>query len=771
MNNHSLKNLTITCLRGCTGKFTLPFEAGKKLTVLYGESGTGKSTICDAFEFLGKGKIGSLENRGLGNRTESYWPSFGKNVTEIAVTLETSAGSCTGTVGNAEVLCDPLNLRPKVEVLRRARILDLVEARAADKYKAIERFIDVGGPEAAEAALRDLIKSLKRSQEFALDRIAGNQATIEQSWAIDGNPVPDAFSWADAQSKVDTTTIEAESKQIEVIISVFGQLKNAVGASVAAAAAVDQAKIHLGKAKQSLQRAVQAATADASEVVAILESAKTYLHTHINVAACPLCESSEKIDGLGKRVEDRLAAFVTLRQAQSAIRAAEAALTTAEARFQAVLKTIALRAADFEKTRSSSTWPSDVSLPQSPPPSAIADLRDWLTAAEPQTAEWKKAKDRRADRKSFIATVKAALATYRQNLEQQKALDALLPKLAESLEIAEAERHAFTDEILSAIAVDVGRLYEEVHPGEGLEKISLALDPKRRASLDIASSFEGKTGVPPQAYLSESHLDTLGLCVFLALAAMDRAGETILILDDVLASVDEPHVDRSIKMLYDEATKFRHCIITSHYRPWKQKLRWGWLQNGSLQFVELSKWSAAKGLTIIRSVPDVEMLRRLLAASSPDPQLISAKAGVILEVALDFLTLLYQCSIPRKPGDSYSLGDLLSNIDKKLRASLRVEVLTGADAAGTSTYSNHPIAPFLEELTRIAQVRNVMGCHFNKLSFDLHDTDAINFGQQVLGLMEVLTDVNAGWPKNDKSGSYWATAGETRRLHPLKRPS
>lgn len=85
MSKHSLKSLTIACLRGCTGNFRLLFEPGKKLTVLYGESGTGKSTICDAFEFIGKGRIGSLENRGLG-RTESYRPSFGKNAAVIPLT-------------------------------------------------------------------------------------------------------------------------------------------------------------------------------------------------------------------------------------------------------------------------------------------------------------------------------------------------------------------------------------------------------------------------------------------------------------------------------------------------------------------------------------------------------------------------------------------------------------------------------------------------------------------------------------------------------------
>jgi hypothetical protein len=297
------------------------------------------------------------------------------------------------------------------------------------------------------------------------------------------------------------------------------------------------------------------------------------------------------------------------------------------------------------------------------------------------------------------------------------------------------------------------------------------LDPKKRASLEIGATFCGQSGTPPQAYFSDSHLDTLGLCVFLALAALDAPASTVLVLDDVLGSVDEPHVERLIEMLYAEALRFRHCVITTHYRPWKQKLRWGWLQHGQCQFVELTKWTSSQGLTLTRSVPDVERLRQLLAETPPDPQLVCAKAGVVLEAALDFLTQLYECSIPRRANGLYTLGDLLPAVDKKLRQALKVDVLTGRDASGTATYTTTSLTPMLDGLTRIAQARNVFGCHFNQLSFDLLDSDAIGFGQQVLALIEVLADPQAGWPRNGKSGSYWATAGETRRLYPLLKPA
>jgi hypothetical protein len=424
---------------------------------------------------------------------------------------------------------------------------------------------------------------------------------------------------------------------------------------------------------------------------------------------------------------------------------------------------------EFERVRSGFSWSKDVVLPSSTVPQDHSLLEEWLKNSSDLPIAWKRIEVARQDRRQFLTTLKTATKTFKDNRKAQKELDALLPKLQQALEVVEDERRKFTDEILSKIAQEVGRIYELVHPGEGMNKISLELDPNRRASLEIGAVFCGQAGAPPQAYFSDSHLDTLGLCVFLALAALDGPEQTILALDDVLASVDEPHVERLIEMLYAEAVKFRHCVITTHYRPWKEKLRWGWLKNGQCQFIELTKWTNTEGLALTRSVPDAERLRLLLNESPPDPQLVCAKAGVILEAVLNFLTQLYECSCPRRAGGLYTLGDLLPSIEKKLRQALEVHVLV-KDAAGTISYQTTKLAPILEELMRIAQARNVFGCHFNELSFALLDADAINFGQNVLVLIETVADPEAGWPRNDKSGKYWANSGETRRLIPLQQP-
>ena len=769
MSAAGLKKLTIEHLRGSVAPFSLPLEQGKKLTVVYGENASGKSTICDAFEFLGKGRVGSLENRGLG-KTNKYWHSVGKKPTDVAVTLENLDGSsCRAIIVKSDVVANPAAFRPRVEVLRHSQILALVEAKPGDRYAAISRFIDVSGVETSEAALRQLIRDLAGNGEVALTRVRENLDAIIQFWEAAGKAGTDPLSWADTESKRDPNAADAEVTALIRLQAAYSRLNDYPARLKSASDAVKRANEAATEAEQQAQQCVLTVATDAGEVMGVLQAARAYLHKHPSPAVCPLCESAESVEGLDQRITQRLASFSTLQMAQNRTKETEAAVQHAERQCEALRDNAKNDAEGFEKARAGFAWSADIPMPAATPQDTDS-LEVWLAASAHLTAQWKSAETARQDKKQFIGTLRRALRTYLENVQAQQELDVLLPKLNRALEIVEEERRAFTDSILARIAGEVGRIYELVHPGEGLNKISLALDPSKRASLEIGASFCGETGAPPQAYFSDSHLDTFGLCVFLALAAMEDPENTILVLDDVVASVDEPHVERLIEMLYAEAIEFRHCLITTHYRPWKEKLRWGWLKNGQCQFIELAKWTNQHGLTLIRSVPDVERLRILLAETPPDPQLVCAKAGVILEAALDFLTQLYECSVPRRPGGPYTLGDLLPSIAKKLRNALQVEVLV-RDVAGAPSYQTKSLTPILDELIRIAQARNVFGCHFNALSFELLDSDAIGFGQTVLELIETLADPDAGWPRNSKSGKYWANSGETRRLHPLQQPT
>ncbi len=581
-------------------------------------------------------------------------------------------------------------------------------------------------------------------------------------------PGRDAMAWATAEARRDPQLADPELAALRLLQAAYIRLAAHGERLPAMEQAVRLAGTAAIAARQHADECLQSMVEDAEEVADLLQAAHVYVLRYPDPRVCPLCESADAAWGLSERITQRLRVFSTLQHAQAEKKTADERLHEVEQEQKLLRGQAEKDAIAFESARAQFAWSTDIPMPATSAPKELGTLTDWLRATAALPAQWQQAEAARLEQRPFLATLKSALHTYTENMQGQEDLDILLPNLQRALEIVAEERKNFTDTILSRIADEVGRMYEAVHPGEGLNKISLELDAKKRASLEIGSSFGGRAGTPPQAYFSESHLDTLGLCVFLALATLDDPTNTILVLDDVLASVDEPHIDRLINMLYAEAARFRHCVITTHYGPWKHKYRWGWLKNGQCQFIELSKWTNVTGMTLTGSVPEVQRLKALLADDYPDPQLVCAKAGVILEASLDFLTRLYQCKVARKR--EYALGDLLSAIDKKLRRELRVDVLIDTDPAGAQRYQTIELAPILDELQRIFQVRNVIGCHFNAIAHDLLDTDAVRFGEQVLVLIEALSDADAGWPIKSKSGSYWATGDETRRLHPLRQP-
>lgn len=772
MGKEQLTSLVIENLRGSVAPFTFTFEKGKKLSIIFGENGTGKTTICDALDFLGNGNVGSLDDRGLG-KTGKYWHTVGRTLGDVSVKLEAKGGNCSASLTKSGVVVNPSNIQPKVKVLRRSQILNLVAAKASDRYNAISQFIDVSGVETSETSLRQLIRDIEKKIEVAVAVVQEGRETIERFWEQAGRPGQTALEWAAVEIVKDQSALDATRIAIESLKASFNWLLSYPEQYQSQLTLCNSANEAITTVQITVNDLNGKVAGEYVEILEILQAAQRHFTHHLQPQVCPLCESNENVVGLPEKVTSRIASQTTANQLKTAkanLATKQQSLEVQNQRFEELKEKALADAGKFVTASCNENLPNDIVLPSLPYPTDLANWKEWLNTSSQLLEKWGKISDSCAENKKFISTLKASLEALQQNSEVQHELDELVPRLKEALAVVESERKKFTDSILKKIATEVGRLYEVVHPGEGLNKISLELDPAKRASLEIATEFQGQNGTPPQAYFSDSHLDTLGLCIFLALAQKEKPDETILVLDDVLGSVDEPHVERLIEMIYSEALMFRQCLITTHYKPWKQKLRWGWLKTGQCQFVELNKWTSAKGITLIRSIPDIERLRSLLAETPPDPQLVCAKAGVILEAALDFLTLLYECHVPRRADALYTLGDLLPAVDKKLRVALRVEHKQ-ENPDGTISYIEKYLAPHLDELIRIMQARNIFGCHFNALSFELLDSDAIAFGTEVQALMDCLVDHEAGWPRNSKSGSYWATSGETRRLHPLKKPS
>ncbi|WP_082887717.1 AAA family ATPase [Eikenella halliae] len=767
MSTISLKSLSIENLRGSVTPFVLNFEKGKKLTIIYGENGTGKSTISDAFDLLGNSKIGSLENRGVGSSTKTYWPSVGKSHSDVKVSLETSSGTCILSLDKKNVSVDFEVLRPQVSVLRRSEILRLIAAQPAERYKEIRQFIDVSGIETSENTLRKLINNKERDFDTAITRVSENRNAIEHFWKQVNCPIHDVISWAKDEVKKDVAHLEKKKNNIDALISYWNKIEGGYEKYLQICNEIENAETKLANDQVTLTKLSEAASNNYLEIIDILQAAQKYFHKHDTLEKCPLCGSSENISNLVENVNKQIeenGLIGKLNTAKQTVSRSEISLKSKKQQLEDFLKNTRN---DFKKLENyclNTSEIQDLDLPFFPAPEDPTQWLEWTTVYNKKES-WRKEADRCIDSKNFIETLRRSLNDLANNENIVNELSITLPKLKRVLDIIESKRKEYTDNILEAISIRVGELYELIHPNEGLDKIALALDAAKRGSLDISMEFGGKQDTPPQAYFSDSHLDTLGLCVFLALAERENPEQKILVLDDVLGSVDEPHVERVIGMIYDVIQKFQHTIVTTHYRPWREKFRWGILKpEQGCQFVELKHWSLDSGMALTGSITEIVRLKNLLADSDPDIQSITGKAGVILEALLDFLTIKYACAVPRKVGNTYVLSDLLGAVNGKLLRELKVEKIS------EQNNEEIQIGEILKEIQQIAQTRNVIGAHFNELSFNLYPQDGLRFAKLVEQLCDALICPDYGWPNKD-TGSYWKNGGDTRRLHPLKKPS
>jgi len=772
MSTVALKSLTLTAFRGSSGTFTLPFEKNRKLTLVYGENGTGKTTICDGLEFLAHGEVGSLKDKGMGRSLESYWPSANKTLADISVVLETRDDkACTARVANKNVVCEPDGARPRIELLRQQQITALVEAQPAKRYEVLQRFIDVAGYEKSEDTLRSLAKSLDGDLKNADSDVTQSFAALNDQYEAAGKPPGiSVLDWAKGILADPAENVAKELDAAGLFRSALLAFSGYPDLLVERTNAVAAAKADLDAADDGLKQAVVAASANAGETVQLLAAGKHFLDAHPDVAVCPLCESAEKIEGLGASIAARLAQLAAVQEAQGKLTRANSAHSRTLAERNQLDTNYAASLQTYTDAKSGFNWPATYTFPASDPPQLISEIEAWLPNASAVAQSWADAEAALNARALQRTTVQKAIERYELNAARKEETEKLIPKVKQALEICVKARQEFTDKVMGEIAEQVGSLYEAVHPGEGLDKIAFQLDPKQKSSVKMQAEFAGKD-VPPTAYFSQSHLDTLGLCVFLALALRDNAAEKILILDDVLGSVDEPHVDRVIDMLYGVSAKFRHTIITTHYRPWREKFRWGRLKpDQTCQFVELRLWEIDQGMGIRGAKPEIAWLKKYMAEDEKDLQTICGKAGVILEEILDYLTWLYECRLPRREGASYTLGELLDAVSGKLRAALKVEVRQLAEGADPVVIGIQ-LQSILDELSTISKIRNVVGAHFNKIAFEMPEADTVKFAGLVEQLADSIVCSEHGWPSRDKSGSYWSNGGDTRRLHPLKKPN
>tara|TARA_R110002096_G_scaffold147671_4_gene307612 strand:- start:5986 stop:8334 length:2349 start_codon:yes stop_codon:yes gene_type:complete len=779
--------LNLEAFRGVNEPFTVKFDTKQNLTVLYGENGSGKTTISDAFEFVVDGTAGSLEEKSLDGKSRlGQLVNASRKKADLSVSLNVKNKTRSARLSGAKVQHTGY-LDHQLKVLSRKNITKLIEETPANRFKRIQDFVSIPALDREEAALNELILSEKGNLNSQTSLIAQAHDILANLFAEHADRTKYGERQKDWQRDILSESEETIAENFQILQDLnqeIKRLRDDFRPLADSYPAVTKAQETFETEKASLTKLVADHSDDLAKAFEALQQSQAYLKLS-DSDTCPVCDTEIGHEELVQKIDEKLGTLKAVKEqsektknAKDTLQRAQTSQKTLQDSFFAIvtrLKEVHQLAIDSEQWSLPDLVPSILAVE-----SADDLTEDWFTRLKAEASQLKPLSETVEKEHAALQIRKTLQSEIRQAIKRIKHATAdgkrieFIVKRGEAIKtVLHNERIRHANETLKAISGDFATLYQSIHPGEKIETIKLYLHPTKKSSAQFDGTLFGKAEASPVALLSESHLDTLGLCLFLALEKRETPENTILFLDDAIASVDEAHMERLYELLLDEAAHFHHVIISSHYQPLRFKFRWGILTQKKVEFLELGTWSLEGGLSLAKG-PDSEIafLRRHVEAAE-DPGTIANKSGIVLERILDFLTGIYQCRLPRSPGaeQRWTLDHYRGGLkgEKKLLPALRCEHL---DEQGQVTKSTD-LAPLLEDIFSRLQVRNAIGCHFKELAGHFDEiTESLALGNATLALVDALCDERDALPDRKKDGCSWHNRGATvtRRLYPLLKP-
>jgi hypothetical protein len=156
-------------------------------------------------------------------------------------------------------------------------------------------------------------------------------------------------------------------------------------------------------------------------------------------------------------------------------------------------------------------------------------------------------------------------------------------------------RRKVMTETLEAISREVAEYFKALHPDDEFDDLQLSFLPQEDG-VEFRLSHRGEEILPPRRFLSESHLNSLGLCLFLAAARAFNQANHFLVLDDVINSFDADHRLELATLLVSSFSD-RQLVVFTHDEVWYRFIRSiaggrGW------KFIRLGRWAYEEGVSL-----------------------------------------------------------------------------------------------------------------------------------------------------------------------------
>ena len=773
MPGRTIDQIRVKGFRGV--KQLTPLVLGGKSLVLFGENGTGKSAFVEALERVLTGRVSTLEGvQGLSFQRHGPHIRVGSNdwLIELDLTGTPPAPAVAPGVALADNPSDYyLPARQQVYILRRSQVLRFLDALPSERYEMLAPFLPLANLTAIEAAAAEANRAL------------GTEAKGKQKVLTDAeNVLRNLCSVADRNKSPDAATVlSALNQKLEQVganpvgdLDLLPSIAEALAASISSRSGGEQMALAAQAASAVRELADSIARIDPSGLASAREAlarAEVNLSGHFyeavlvdgarwieddRLSRCPLCEqemAASSPAAVVARARLRLEQHAELLAARTAVGVELSALSALIQQALVIAKRASPAFRQHQPNNASLAAVWQWTEAELNPALAIADLdrivdavdRDpdsgWvasLRASAEEISANSPAKDGAGEVSSLIeardlvikvAEAWAGVERANRELEHARVLEA---RGSAYLGALQASRKKVLVEILDEVSQEIDDIYESLHDepdtGQtGPRKVRLELRDAFSGSLNVKGDFYDKTDEDPRAFYSEAHLDTLGIAVFLALRHWYRRrnpGFNLLVLDDIVTSVDAAHAARLADYLVEESKDYQ-VILTTHDRILFEHIKDLQGRHGaSARFVnrEIISWDLDSGPDLHEPQDQISTLRGLL--SGPDGPAIASAAGRVLEGILREMRFRLDLSVQAKRDERYEIGDIWPAF------------LATAKRGFPGLYASG--GPTFDALDVRWPLRNWIGAHFNEWARMIPLSEARRFGLAVTELFDLV---------------------------------
>jgi len=663
--------------RGVPAELTVDFGKGESLAV-YGDNGTGKSTIADALEWYFTGEIELLSHEGRQHAVR-YVGDDDSRVTSVEVFT-------SGTLGGKVVFPDERDaeafqaVRRETFLLRGRTLADFINKTKTEKWKAL---VEILGLDAIENLREDLQRArneLRKESKAAEEQVQSYRRALASA----GEAVTHETVLANIQEICRMLGVDSPQSLDQVTDPSW--LTAAVGASMAASEPSERESL-LSEGRTLNAPALETSTLEGWNALvsseraqllpraSLVREAKRLFETRSIGGHCPLCGQAVDEGQLARRIESSLVEMMEgsreleryrdpiARAANDLIAARDKRLSLHD-RARAIALELppvpSLPRTDLQASVDSLA-PVDIKAITG----FLSELRKWdRAAAKVAQAAAPSGPSTRDTQLVMLAALCQQVKSWR--LAEHKAARALRAvNLADTVfDAYQTNQKEDLAALLKQMSRRVAQIYARLHPDEDLAAVSI--EPWTAKGVELAIEFHGSRQRPPHGVLSESHLNSLAIALFLAMAEEFNEQLGFLLLDDVINSFDVEHRGRLAELLADGFSDWQVIVLTHDQQFFEHLSR----RAPSWRKLELTSWSHASG----PRTTEYETSGILAAArdrlENGDVQGAAAKARRALEELLQEICEALWAPLAFRRGqanDKREIGELFKGVRRTLK--------------------------------------------------------------------------------------------------------